>query len=132
MSTRRPLVEVPGIKRLAAALEDSAEGLADLTAANAAAAKIVEEYAVGMCPISETGSLLASIRSSGTKIAGYVRAGRKSTPYAQPVHWGWRERGFPEQRFLSQAAWDRENRWGAEYERALETIVDKHLTGKKF
>jgi len=40
--------------------------------------------------------LAGSIRTTGTKTGGYVRAGsRKAVPYAGPVHFGWPTRPNP-------------------------------------
>ena len=55
---------------------------------NLDAAKIVEREAKLRVPV-QSGELRASIRSSGQIGKGVVRAGNKSVPYANPIHWGW-------------------------------------------
>ena len=54
-------------------------------------AKIVAFRASQLAPV-QSGELRDTIRASGTKTAGRVRAGFKRVPYAGPVHFGWSTR----------------------------------------
>ncbi len=54
-------------------------------------AMMVAERSSQLAPI-RTGRLRETIRASGTKTAGRVRAGFKRVPYAGPVHFGWATR----------------------------------------
>ena len=51
-------------------------------------AKIVAFRASQLAPV-QSGELRDTIRASGTKTAGRVRAGFKRVPYSGPVHFGW-------------------------------------------
>lgn len=110
MALRRPGVRVVGLKEFQKqlrALGDDAQD--DLKQAHAMAAKIVENAARPNVPVSSSrsvvsgrpywppgpsnsGAFRASLRSSGTRRGGYVRAGKKLVPYAGPVHFGWPNR----------------------------------------
>lgn len=124
-------VRVDGLGKLSRALKNSSEGIADLKDANTKAANIVEEYAVSSVPV-RTGALLASLRSSGTKTAGKVRAGGAKVPYAGPIHWGWHRRHIAPRLFISAPAKEAEPHWAEAYYQRLESIIDRHLNGKKF
>jgi len=84
----------------------------DIKRAHAAAAKIVEGEAKTLAPTHGTRSVISgtpywrtpphsagqlrnSIRSSGQRRGGFVRAGRKLVPYAGPIHFGWPSRPNP-------------------------------------
>jgi hypothetical protein len=110
VALRRPGVRVVGLKQFQKelrALGDDAQD--DLKRAHAAAAKIVEDTARPNVPVSgarsvisgrpywppgpsNSGAFRGSLRSSGTRRGGYVRAGKKLVPYAGPVHFGWPNR----------------------------------------
>jgi hypothetical protein len=110
VALRRPGVRVVGLKQFQKelrALGDDAQD--DLKRAHAAAAKIVEDAARPNVPVSgarsvisgrpywppgpsNSGAFRGSLRSSGTRRGGYVRAGKKLVPYAGPVHFGWPSR----------------------------------------
>lgn len=50
-----------------------------------------------------SGDLRGTVRPSQTKNKAVVRAGSKRTPYAGPIHFGWRKRNIRPQRFLTEA-----------------------------
>lgn len=54
-------------------------------------AELVMARALTRVPV-RSGRLRETIRASGTKTAGRVRAGFKRVPYAGPVHFGWATR----------------------------------------
>jgi hypothetical protein len=89
--SRGPVVTVEGMRSLRRSLQDAGLGLEDLTAAHARVAQTIANRAAARAP-HRTGRLAASVRSSGTKTAAWVRAGKAATPYAGPIHWGWPSR----------------------------------------
>lgn len=106
---------------------------------NAEAAQIVERRAEQVVP-RRTGRLQQSIRSTGTKRDGIVRAGRASVPYAGPIHYGWADRpggkwapgkgpqGGPigARSFLTDALEEKERDVFESYERAIAILVRKY------
>lgn len=124
MAKARPLIEVEGAKRLRRTLREAGDDLEDLKAAHAAAAKIAAEAAAALAP-RRSGKLAATVRSSGQKTAGVIRAGKKRVPYAGVIHWGWPRRGIEPQLFLTKGARATESTWIPIYEKALEQAIDK-------
>lgn len=116
--------ELKGAAELRRTLRKAGQDLEDLKDANAAAAKIVEEGAVGLVPV-DFGNLARSIRSSGTKTAGVVRAGSKAVPYAGPIHWGWPARNIQANPFAADAAKLTEPTWGRIYEDAVQQAIKR-------
>lgn len=53
-----------------------------------AAAQVVAAGARPLAPVGPTRKLRGSIRASGTKARGVVRAGGPSIPWGPPAHWG--------------------------------------------
>jgi hypothetical protein len=110
VARNRPGVRVMGQKeftRLLKALGDDAVN--DIKKAHLEAAKIVEAAArpkapahggvsvisgtpYWRTPVQPSGTLRNSLRSAGTQRGGFVRAGKKSVPYAGPIHFGWPSR----------------------------------------
>lgn len=119
-----PGIKVDGARQLRKTLREAGDDLADLKAAHAAAAEIAARASAALAP-SRSGALKASIRSSGTKTAGVVRAGKKAVPYAGPIHWGWFKRGIKPNLFISRGAQDSEGRWLPVYEQAVHTAIEK-------
>lgn len=103
---------------------------------NLEAARLVEREAKQRVPV-RSGRLRASIRSSGQAGKGVVRAGNRSVPYANPIHWGWPSRpnakwGTPgravggpiaENRFLTDALEDRRREVVELYKDELEALA---------
>lgn len=118
------VVKIDGARQLRRSLKAAGDDLEDLKAAHAAAAQIAAEASAQLAP-SRSGKLRQSIRSSGTKTAGIVRAGKKAVPYANPIHWGWFKRGIKPNPFASRGAQDSEGRWLPIYEVAVEKALDK-------
>lgn len=119
-----PGIKVDGARQLRKTLRAAGDDLADLKAAHAEAAEIAARASAALAP-SRSGALKASIRSSGTKTAGVVRAGKKAVPYAGPIHWGWFKRGIKPNLFISRGAQDSEGKWLPVYENAVEKAVEK-------
>ena len=89
-------IELEGQREFRRALRAMGDDLDDLKAAHLAGARIVMKEALELVPIL-TGTLKDTIRASGTKTKGVVRAGYKRVPYAGPIHFGapgWPPDGF--------------------------------------
>lgn len=78
----------------------------------------------------DSGALKRSVRSSGTKASAIGRAGRKSTPYAAPIHWGWRRRNIRSRPFLTDAAKKVERDITNRYELAISQMLDRVVRGR--
>lgn len=132
-------IEIRGLRELQRTLRRFSEDAVDeLRDTNAAAAKIVEREADRRVPV-RSGKLKSTVRSSGQKTKGVVRVGRKSVPYAGPIHFGWSTRpnikfqaGRPAggpigaNPFLYDALDDRRAKVLREYERQLRKIVNRY------
>lgn len=119
-----PLVEVVGARRIRASLRAAGHDLETMKEANAAASAIVMADARRRVPVV-SGTLMGTIRSTGTTTAGIVRAGFARVPYAGPIHWGWPARGITATFFMSNAAEATEAQWIAAYEAGVEKALAK-------
>lgn len=117
-------VHVDGVDRLKRTLRKAGHDVSQFKEANRAAASVVSGAATGTAPKGRTGKLAASVRAGATQKAGVVRAGRKSVPYAGPIHWGWPRRNITAQPFLSASARATESEWMAVYNKHIEDILD--------
>lgn len=128
----RPQVEVKGAKELRKQLKAAGDDLGDLKATHKKIAQIVEFDALQLAPVV-TGGLVGSIRASGTQTSAIVRAGRKSVPYAGPIHWGWPARNITAQPFLVDAQEAKYEDWMGEYtelvDRALNKVAGDYSNG---
>ncbi|WP_408936386.1 hypothetical protein [Corynebacterium tuberculostearicum] len=126
-------LKVEGGRQLRKTMRQAGSDLSDLKNANAQAAGIVSGRAKSWAP-SRTGRLKNTVRSSGTKTAGIVRAGnnRKSAsgvPYAAPIHWGWKKKHIKANPFLSYSAQATEPTWIRLYENLVNQALQK-IRGK--
>lgn len=126
-------VRIEGAAQLRRTLKQAGGDLAQLKAANQAAALTVAEHAAILAP-RRTGRLARTIRASGTNTAGVVRTGnnRKSVggvPYAGPIHWGWPARNIPANEFVTEAAEATEPVWLGAYEAAMLDAIN-NVKGK--
>lgn len=121
-------VEVEGGRRLRSSLKKAGVDMKRLSAINRKAATMVANAARPATP-RLTGRLAASVRAGATQRAGVVRAGRKSLPYAGPIHWGWPRRGIRPQPWIATTASATEGAWVPLYERHMKEIV-KEVKGK--
>lgn len=80
-------LQLEGGKQFRKALKEAGDDLSDLKDIHREAAAIVAEASREVVP-HKSGALEASIRPAGTKTAGIIRAGKKSVPYANAIHWG--------------------------------------------
>jgi len=105
----RAQVRVIGLRELRRDLkrlgDDSLNQLAD---AHDRAARIVADASRPRVPVV-TGELRGTVRHSGTKTRGVVRAGYKRVPYAGPIHFGWPARNIRSQPFFYEAMDRRES-----------------------
>lgn len=98
----RARVEVEGGPELRRAFRKFDDRLGDLRAVHRSAAEVVEGEAESLVPV-RTGRLRESIRVSAGKTGAGVLAGRRTVPYAGPIHFGWRIRNIEPQPFLYDA-----------------------------
>lgn len=122
-------VKIEGARQLRRTLKDAGDDLNDLKEVNRSAAAIAANRAKTWAP-RKSGRLAGTVRSSGTKTAGIVRAGnnRKTAsgvPYANPIHWGWPCRNIKANPFLSYSAQATEPRWLKLYENYIEKTLSK-------
>lgn len=121
----KPTLTVEGAKELRRALRAFDGGVADLKAAHARSAQVVEARAVTLVP-RLSGTLAGSIRSTGQAAAGVVRSGRASVPYAGPIHFGWPGHNIKPQPFLYGALDDRRQQVIDVYERHVNELIKKY------
>lgn len=133
--SRDAAVQIIGARELRRSLKAAGDDLQDLKAANAEAANIAARASAALAPRGPSGNLQATIRGSGTKTAGIIRAGNKRVPYAAAVHWGrvwWPNKPLSRhkapmtgQPFLSDGAQDSEGQWLPIYQLNLEKIIER-------
>jgi hypothetical protein len=99
-----------GAKKFRQELKRAGVAVADLKEPYRLTAELVVRVAKPRTP-RKTGALADTVRGSGTQTAGIVRAGNKSVPYANPIHWGWPARHIKPQPWLSIAAQSSESQW---------------------
>lgn len=119
----RPALEVEGARQLRASLKRAGVQLADLKAAHAEVARMVEARARPSTP-ARTGRLAGSLRSAGTNRAALVRAGRATVPYAGVIHFGWEGHNITAQPWIFDAAQASQAAWERTYLQAIEHIID--------
>jgi len=95
-------IKATGVKELRRELRRMGNDLEDLKALNLDVATLVSDRAKDIVP-RRTGNLADTIRPSGTKTAGRVRAGFKRVPYAGVIHFGFPARRIQPQPFLYDA-----------------------------
>tara|TARA_R100001129_G_scaffold152389_1_gene114821 strand:+ start:175 stop:558 length:384 start_codon:yes stop_codon:yes gene_type:complete len=102
MARKTQSIKVQGARELRRELRKMGDDMENLKALNLDVATIVSNRAKDIVP-RRTGALADTIRPSGTKTAGRVRAGFRRVPYAGPVHFGWPARRIQPQPFLYDA-----------------------------
>ena len=121
----KPSLTVNGADELRKALRQFDDGAADLKAAHAESAKIVEQRAVQLVP-RRSGALAGSIRSTGQARQGVVRSGRASVRWAGPIHFGWPARNIAPQPFLYDALDDRVGEVIDVYQKRVAGLIKKY------
>lgn len=100
---KRAQVQFVGLRELRTSLRKmEGDAVGRLAEAHEAASRIVADAARPRVPVV-TGALKETVRHSGTKTRGIVRAGYKRVPYAGPIHFGWAARGIQAQPFFYDA-----------------------------
>ena len=117
-------LEVEGARKLRASLKQAGLDVQDLKDAHKAVAEMVLEKSRPKAP-RRTGRLAGDARAAGQASAAIVRIGRKSVPYAGPIHWGWPSRGIKPNPWLWETAQTTHDAWENTYLQALETIIDR-------
>ena len=132
-------IGVDGLKELNKNLQAVGADKTELQNANFEAAQLLIRRAKPLIPV-KSGRLLASVRAG--KAAGYAeaRAGLKSVPYANVIHWGWlvvgkrsksslpvgTYKGIAPQPFFSEALGYSYEEIISEYYEALGNLMTKH------
>lgn len=133
-------VRVEGAANLRRTLKKSGVDLKQLRSANREAARSILPIATAMAPVGPPvpahwsrqhapGQLKKSMRVAATNRAGMVRSGRKSIPYAGPIHWGWAARNIKAQPWISQAVTQNEAVWMGVYMDHIDDVLDQ-IRGK--
>ncbi|MDO5633282.1 MAG: hypothetical protein Q4G34_00195 [Micrococcus sp.] len=121
----RPLVEIEGARQLRATLRKAGDSMEDLKAVHKAAADIAAAEGRRRAP-RQSGTLVSTIRTSGTKTGAYVRAGFARVPYPGVQEWGYRTgRPIKGQHFLTTAASATEPQWRELYFRRLHQALNQ-------
>lgn len=124
MPARNIGIRVEGARELRRTLRAAGEDLQDLKQAHTESARIAAAGTRLRTPV-RTGRLESTVRSSGTLSAGYIRAGRASVPYANPIHWGWPARHIRAQPFATEGARATEPAWRPVFEHALNEALSR-------
>jgi hypothetical protein len=118
-------VEIEGLAKLQRELKQAGEDLQDLKKAGGKAALIVLAEAKRRAPV-RSGALKKSLRKSVTKTSAGVLGGKALVvPYANPIHWGWPDRGIRENPWISRAAVMTQSQWLPGYVAEIDKAVEK-------
>lgn len=135
MAKAPPGVTIEGLKEFRLALRklppEYVKALREITKA---AAEPVAEEARHLVPVGPTGRLKASIRALGQQRGAQVAAGKKSVPYAGPIHWGWPKRHIRAQPFLVRALHKKQKDVILVFEIKTQKLLDRafgHIRGGK-
>ena len=115
---------VKGAAKLEATLKKAGTELGEMKDLHARAGALLAETARPLAPVL-TGRLAASIRSSGTKTAGVMRAGGGSVPYAGVQEFGWPARNIPAQPYGTAALIETEPAVLDLYQKEVEKVLSK-------
>lgn len=124
MAAKQPLVRIDGAKKMRRELRRAEVDMSDLSKPYREAAATVKTAAVPAAP-KRSGRLARTVRSSGTRTAGIIRAGSNSVPYAGAIHWGWPARRIEAQPWLSEAAQRTEPAWLPRFIDHMNDVLDK-------
>jgi len=104
-------------------LRRAGDDLTDLKQANGEAARIAADAAASRIN-SKSGTLARTVRSSGTKTAGVVRAGNNGgVRYAGVNAWGWGRKNIKGNPWPSDGARKSEARWRRVYADYLDRVI---------
>lgn len=122
MAGTRPGIEVEGGPQLQRAFKKLGDRADDLKGLHGDIGEMVADTAESLVPV-ESGELQESISSSSRKTGATVLAGRRSVPYAGPIHFGWRARNIEPQPFLYDALDDRRDDIVRRYNDGIDDLV---------
>jgi hypothetical protein len=130
--SRRPAVEVEGLRTLRRTLKTAGLDLQDLKDAHDEVAQLVVRRSDPYAPRSARGSnrgpsgtLAATVRGSGVQSGAVVRLGRATVPQAGPIYWGHPARHIVGRQWVHETAAATQGEWTGTYLAALEDIIDK-------
>ena len=103
---------VVGQKRFVQTMRKAGADMKELKEVNRQAANIALPAVRSLAPRGKTG-----------RLAGSIRAGRKTVPYAGPINYGWPARNIRPRTFVNDAVASTESQWAKEYE----TFVKKTM-----
>jgi hypothetical protein len=81
-------ITVDGLNQINRALKAIGTPVDEIKAANKESGELVARSARNIVPV-KTGALRRTIRIANISTSVRIRAGLKSVPYANPIHWGW-------------------------------------------
>lgn len=113
-------VRIEGLTRFRATLKRAGADMADMKAANQAAARTVAEAAAAGAP-RRSGKLAGSLRPARQVARARVSS---TVPYAGAIHWGWPRHNISANPFLTRAAEQTQPQWIRQYEQDLQRIAD--------
>lgn len=115
--------KLSGISALRRTLRRAGADMGDLKRANAEVAQFGARVGRRFAP-RRTGALAHSGKGNRAAGSAVITFGKKSVPYAPPIHWGWEARNIEAQPFV----WDPMHKlrpvWGQIYQRELQRILD--------
>jgi len=117
-------VRLIGYGELLREMRKAGADMGDLKTANATAAAIVALYAQQEAP-KRSGRLAATGRGNRSAGKAVVTFGRKSVPYAGPIHFGWGKRNIRANKWIYRAVDKTESIWLPLYERDLQKILNR-------
>lgn len=98
--------------------------------AKVALTDLVKPAAERRVPVGLTGKLKKSIRVSVVSAKASLMAGRKTVPYANPIHWGWPSRGIAKTEFLTEAIYEKQDKIEGAYFRVVDRLLARTFTKK--
>ena len=113
-------ITITGTEQVARTMRKAGRDLADLTAANQAAAEIVAGLARIHAP-RVTGALASATLAAATKEGAGVQ---NDLPYFGPIHYGWPQRNIAAQPYVDEAVVASEAQWLAVYQKAAQAAAD--------
>jgi hypothetical protein len=113
-------VELKGVERLNATLDDAATRLGDLHDAGVEAGRIISDLAAITAP-RKTGALAGSIAAV---VDGPTTVIGSDLIYAPPIHNGWHAHSIEPHPFLATAAERSQSQWVGAYERDTQRALD--------
>jgi hypothetical protein len=115
-------VQVNGAAALYRQLKELGVSPEAIKAANKETGSKILSESLNEVPV-RSGLLRSTIRMAELQNKVVIRAGRKSVPYANPIHWGWFKRGIKPNPFFSRVlGWNREEIL-ANYKKQMDKLI---------